>query len=141
MIGTWIGSYKYKSKPVQKLIGFSETGFEMEVQSFDGKNFLGTIKDDIQSGGTSGVGEIQGTVSGDKIEFVKKMPVMSGIFDFLGRKEINRKHRNVYYEGEFSKDRTELHGKWRFKISIIWIGPIPFIGMPTKGSWTMRKIN
>jgi len=137
--GIWKGQYKYDDKLHQKLKGIDSTNFEIIVTSTANERFNGTVQDDLATGGTEGIGEIVGKVSGDKIEFIKQMPVMTLVVDKKGtRKTFNKKQRKIYYTGTFSDDRKIISGEWKFKFGFIWIGIIPIPVQATKGIWTMR---
>ena len=69
------------------------------------------------------IGEVIGQVNGDKVVFVKKMPIMTLLVNKKGtRKTYNKKHRPIYYTGEFSSDKQSVTGTWRFKLGFIWLG-------------------
>jgi hypothetical protein len=138
-IGYWIGEYKFDKEVHQKMSGFDSTNFEIEITKVDNCNFSGKVQDDLSTGGTEGIGEIIGKVSGEKIEFIKQMPVMTLMVGKDGiRKKLNKSHRKIYYQGIFSGDRKSISGKWRFKFGFIWFGLIPIPVTPTKGTWTMK---
>jgi hypothetical protein len=138
-IGHWAGQYKFDKEIHQKLTGFDSTNFEIEIISVDNNVFQGKVQDDLTTGGTEGIGEIQGKVTGDIIEFVKQMPIMTLLVGKDGtRKTINGKHRKIYYSGTFSCDKTSISGHWRFKFGFIWFGLIPIPVTPTRGTWTMK---
>jgi hypothetical protein len=138
-IGHWIGHYKFDKEAHQKMTGFDSTNFEIEITHLDKNIFFGTVKDDLFTGGTEGIGEVHGKVKGDIVEFVKQMPVMTLLVDKVGtRKTLNKKHRKIYYSGTFSSDKKSISGQWRFKFGFIWSGLIPIPVIPTKGTWTMK---
>jgi hypothetical protein len=137
-IGHWIGQYKFDKEVHQKMSGFDSTNFEIEITKVDNNNFIGKVQDDLSTGGTEGVGEIIGKVSGEKIEFIKQMPIMTLLVGKDGtRKTLNKKHRKIYYQGIFSSDKKSIAGQWRFKFGFIWFGLIPIPIVPTKGTWAM----
>ena len=138
-IGYWIGQYKFDKEVHQKMTGFGHTNFEIEIISVDNNLFQGKVKDDLTTGGTEGIGEIQGKVTGDIVEFVKQMPIMTLLIGKDGtRKTLNRKHRKIYYSGTFSSDKKSISGHWRFKFGFIWFGLIPIPVTQTGGTWTMK---
>ena len=140
-IGHWTGQYKFDKEFHQKMNGFEGTNFEIEITAVDNNNFVGKVQDDLASGGTEGIGEIEGKVIGDKIEFVKQMPVMTLLVGKKGtRKTFNKKHPKIYYSGTFSSDKKNISGQWRFKFRFFWFGLIPIPAIPTKGTWTMNLI-
>ena len=138
-IGHWIGQYKFDKEVRQKMTGFDITNFEIEITTVENNNFVGKVQDDLTTGGTEGIGEIVGKISGEKIEFIKQMPIMTLLIGKEGtRKTINKKHRKIYYSGTFSSNRRSISGQWRFKFGFIWFGLIPIPVIPTTGSWTMK---
>ena len=138
-IGHWIGQYKFDKEVRQKMTGFDITNFEIEITIVENNNFVGKVQDDLTTGGTEGIGEIVGKISGEKIEFIKQMPIMTLLIGKEGtRKTINKKHRKIYYSGTFSSNRRSISGQWRFKFGFIWFGLIPIPVIPTTGSWTMK---
>ena len=140
-IGRWAGQYKYDKEILQKAIGFDSTNFEIEITSIDNNIFLGKVQDDLTTGGTEGIGEIKGRVSGDAIEFVKHMPIMTLLVGKKAtRKTLNKRHCKIYYSGTFSSDGKSMSGQWRFKFGFIWFGLFPIPSIPTKGTWTMKLI-
>ena len=130
------------NEEINKIRGFDNTFFEIEILTVNNNAFTGKIQDDLSTGGTEGVGEFLGKIIGHRIEFVKLMPVMTLLIDRKGtRKTFNKKHRPIYYSGQFSSDGQTVSGTWRFKFGFIWIGIIPIPNKPSKGFWTMtRKI-
>ncbi len=140
--GRWIGHYKFDREIQQKMNGFEFTNFEIEITCVDNNTFSGKVQDDLTTGGTEGTGEIKGKVSGNDVEFVKQMPIMTLLIGKEGkRKTLNRKHRRIYYTGTFSSDKRSVSGKWRFKFGFIWFGIIPIPVSPTSGTWSMRFID
>ena len=138
-IGRWTGSYKYDKEINQKILGFDSTNFEIEITNVVNNTFKGVIQDDLSTGGTEGLGEIAGKVFGNKVEFIKQMPISTIIIDNKGtRKTLNKKHPKIYYTGTFSDDRKTISGSWRFKFGFIWFGIIPIPYFPTKGTWKMN---
>lgn len=87
-----------------------------------------------------GVGEINGTIKGNRFDFVKLMPIMTLIVDKNGtRQTYNKKHRPIFYTGLFSSDGQTVSGTWRFKLGVIWFGIVPILTLPSKGTWTMKR--
>lgn len=137
-IGHWIGQYSYEKEGYQKMTGFDSTNFEIEITHVNNDIFFGTVQDDLTTGGTDGIGDIKGKITGCKVEFVKQMPIMALL---IGKKQIKKivekKHRNIYYSGIFSNDKESISGHWRFKFGFIWVGFFPIPIIPAKGYWKM----
>lgn len=138
MIGTWLGYYKFDSPRAQKIRSHDQTNFTLTVHTFDGRNFKGAVKDDVNSGGMKETGQIIGEVDGMNISFRKLMPVRVFIYPDGERKSENKKHPTLYYTGTFSDDKKEVKGLWKFKLHLVFIfGFIPIIYRPGKGTWSM----
>lgn len=136
--GHWKGHYSFSDERMNKIRGFARTNFEIDILKVENNAFSGTVKDDLDTGGTEGIGEVNGKVKGDLIEFVKRMPVMTLLVDKKGnRKTFNRKHRPIYYTGTFSPDGKTIMGSWKFRFGFIWIGIVPVPVRASKGVWMM----
>ncbi|MEO6231080.1 MAG: hypothetical protein ABJB11_24610 [Ferruginibacter sp.] len=139
--GLWAGYYKFDNEAIQKTSGFEHTNFEIKIQTINKNSFTGIVEDNLETGGTEGIGEIKGNVLGERVEFVKQMPIMTLIVDKKGtRKTLNKKHRPIYYSGTFSGDKKTISGNWKFKFGFIWLGLLPIPVPPTKGTWQMKLI-
>jgi hypothetical protein len=138
MTGTWLGYYKYDNKHLQKASGFDKTCFTIIINAFDEKYFKGIVTDDVKSGGMEGTGRIIGEIEGEKISFRKLMPKRSTMYPNGERKYSDKEHPTLYYTGTFSKDKREINGEWKFKITIgLLFGFIPIPYRPGKGTWSM----
>jgi hypothetical protein len=140
--GNWIGHYTFDNPAYNRIRGFEETIFDIEIIYVDQNNFTSKVQDDLSTGGTEGIGEIVGKVIGDKVAFVKQMPVLTLLTGKnQARKSFNKNHRKIYYSGRFSEDKKSISGQWRFKFGFIFIGLIPIPVIPSKGTWTMTLID
>ena len=141
-VGNWNGYYSFLDPEINKIRGFEKTNFNVQIIAVKDNKFTGKIQDDLTTGGTEGIGEVIGQVNGDKVEFVKKMPVMTVLVDRNGtRKTSNKKHRPIYYTGQLSGDKQTITGTWRFKSGFVWLGIIPVRVRPSKGTWAMTFKN
>ena len=123
----WKGSYKYNKRKLQQVIGFEQTYFDIEINSIEGNDFTGKVIDDIITGGTSGVGEVIGRISGDRIAFVKKMPVLMVISNGKMIPADKKKHNDIFYSGALSADAKSASGEWRFKLGAGFLDLFPAI--------------
>lgn len=140
MIGTWIGTYRHESKRIPELRRNQLTPFTIEITAFDGFHFSGTIEDDVLSGGTRGVGVIEGKLKNTSISFTKKMPILTYFTpENLLLEESDKPHRVIYYTGKFEEGK--INGSWRFKFGIGRIERKWMIFLPIKGSWEMSRSN
>ena len=136
--GNWVGQYTFGNPAHNKLRGFEHTTFHVDVTSVNKNNFIGRVQDDLSTGGTEGIGEISGKVTGKLVEFVKQMPIMTLFSSKTGaRITQNRKHSKIYYSGIISDDGKSISGNWKFRFSIIWIGFIPYFSRGEGGTWKM----
>jgi len=136
--GTWKGLYKYNNKIHHELKGVEGTKFEIDIREITDDRFSGTVQDDLITGGTEGVGEITGHVTGNEVHFVKQMPVLTILKPRDGvRKTYNKKHRKIYYTGTFSDDGKTISGQWTFKAGFALAGLSLIFGLANKGTWTM----
>jgi hypothetical protein len=139
MIGTWKGYYKYDDKAVQKSVGTDLTNFTIVIHSFDGRNFEGSVKDDVSSGGMEAEGQIIGEVENDIVTFRKLMPKSTFLYKDGTRKNVDKKHPTIYYTGMISSDKLHVDGKWKIKRQIMFLfGLVPFPVKPSPGTWSMR---
>lgn len=142
MIGTWLGYYKFDSERGQKLIGFDKTNFTLIINSFDGKNFRGTVNDDIETGGMKETGNIIGHINNENIFFKKFMPKLTVFYNDGTRETLDKKHLTLYYYGRISKDKKQYIGYWKFKVTIIFLyGFFPLPYRPGRGTWSMTLSN
>lgn len=139
-LGKRAGQYSFNNLKITKARGFEKTNFEIEILTIKNNSFTGTVQDDLLTGGMEGVGEIKGAVKGNRIDFVKLMPIMTLIVVKNGtRQTYNKKHRPIFYTGLFSSDGQTVSGTWRFKLGVIWFGIVPILRLPSNGTWTMKR--
>lgn len=135
LTGIWQGTYQYLGKNLSEERQNINTKFTIEIKSFDGHIFSGIVYDDLETGGTKGVGKIKGKLNGNKISFTKKMPISTLVFPDGKVVEENRPHSTIYYSGKI--ENNEFSGIWRFKFRIQFINGIRII-LPSKGTWQMK---
>ncbi|AEA43511.1 hypothetical protein [Fluviicola taffensis] len=137
MTGKWTGIYQHESKRIPENRRNQQTRFKIEITQFDGKNFSGTIEDDLETGGTRGTGIIEGKIKGNQLRFIKKMPIQTSLDKNGNIIEEQKPHRSIFYTGIIQNDTVK--GLWRFKFGIgIFQGK--FAIFPSiKGSWEMTK--
>lgn len=139
MIGTWKGKYRYNLKQIPKL-NDKEVGFLLKITEFDGEKFIGTVQDDDQDLGTKGIGNIEGKINGNHIEFIKQMPIRSMMLKNGKKIEAeNKKHHPIYYTGA-SNMKDSYSGQWKIKAGISFTNMIFYISFGTKGTWEITKI-
>ena len=114
----------------------------MMVDNFQDPEFTGSISDLQETGGTRGIGTVSGSVRGNRIQFVKRMPVRTFVFsDGTRMEEEEKPHRPIYYEGAMDPETGLVQGSWRFKMGIgFFKGTLAFY-KATKGKWQMERQN
>lgn len=141
--GTWTGTYQYNLPEEYKDEKLIDVNFTITIEKVKGNTFSGTVKDDLETGGTPGLGIIKGKFSDIGIEFDKKMPISASI-DEKGERVVNekKKHPTIIYEGDFSRSKKNISGIWKFKKRVIfWKGIIPYRVTVGNGTFTMNKNN
>jgi hypothetical protein len=140
MIGVWKGLY-YADIPNPKRKPGEGTSFTITVDASEGSMFSGNVEDDQATGGTPGIGTIQGKILSRSISFVKQMPVHAYRDQYGNRfTDEKKKHTPLIYEGVFSPDGTHASGIWRFNDTIKWKGIIPYRVNRGTGTWEMSKV-
>ena len=141
MTGTWKGYYKYNNVRYQQLIGFDQTYFQINILTFDGTRFTGTVEDDRTTGGMEGIGKIEGTLDGQQLEFIKSMPILTSLGKNKGELITrNMKHPPIIYRGSLSENNTNAEGSWNFKNWFYWYGIIPLPHIKLRGTWQMSQV-
>jgi hypothetical protein len=141
MAGTWKGTYTYSIPEEYKDEKMEEVEFVIKIDKVSGNRFEGTVEDNQKTGGTPGIGIIKGRFSEYEVYFEKDMPINCRI-ELDGTRTINeqQKHPTIIYEGEFSRSKQQISGKWRFKKKVlIWKWTIPFWVTPADGNFRMNK--
>jgi hypothetical protein len=141
MEGIWNGSYQYNLPDELKDEKLKDVNFTLTIEKVKGKTFNGTVKDDLTTGGTPGIGVIKGEIRKNGVEFNKKMPISATIEENWER-VINekKKHPTIIYEGNFSRGKKNITGTWRFKKKVLfWKGVIPYWVSLGNGSFIMSK--
>jgi hypothetical protein len=140
MKGVWNGKYWFNEDTyLPEILKERKIKFKILVTDFDGKNFKGTVEDDIETGGTPGTGTIKGRLKKDTISFVKKMPVYTVVNPDGSYSYRKGKHPNIYYTGTISTAQNTITGSWYFKRRLVFAGIIPFFLNPTAGRWMVEK--
>lgn len=141
MSGVWNGTYTYDIPEEYKDERTKEVRFKIVIDSVNKNQFKGTVEDDLSTGGTPGVGDINGKYNDYELTFEKDMPVYARI-EMDGSRSIdkNKKHPTIIYSGEFSRDKKIVTGTWKFKKKIlVWKGIIPLWIIPGTGYFSMEK--
>lgn len=67
----WLGQYSYYGRvPIN--LHDSITEFVIVIDEYTDSKFSGVVEDDMKTGGTKGVGIVNGILKGSKVLFVKK---------------------------------------------------------------------
>lgn len=135
--GKWNGKYWYIGN-VPNAIREKKTDFELHINHCSKSKISGKITDNIEMGGTKGVGSFVGTVKGNKIKFVKKMPISTAVLKDGTRIEEDKPHRPIYYKGTIDTEQGLAKGTWKFKRGFDFVkGQLAFFP-GTKGEWEMK---
>ena len=113
MKGKWKGKYWYAGN-VPDVLKDQKTDFELTIEEYSNSKITGSISDNVETGGTKGVGKVTGTVKGNKIQFVKRMPVKSMILQDGTKIEEDKPHRPIYYRGTIDTKSGEIKGLFLF---------------------------
>lgn len=143
MIGKWRGTYKYDIRKGFENANLTPVEFDLEIVALENGSFNGIVQDNIEMGGTPGVGQIIGKANNDLIVFEKNMPIETMHFQ-NGDQKVNRnkKHPTIVYSGNLKQDRKTISGSWKFKKSkFMWVGLIPWWYDLGSGTFTMQKID
>lgn len=100
----------------------------------------GQIPDKIETGGTAGIGSFSGTVNGNEIKFVKRMPIRTSVFRDGRKIEEEKPHRPIYYSGIIDLETNSIHGTWKFKIGVGFLKGRLVFCPNTKGEWDMKRV-
>lgn len=141
MTGNWEGYYTYDLPEEFKDEKTTQVHFQIKIDKVESFHFIGKVEDNLKTGGTPGVGDIEGDWDNNSVSFEKRMPISASI-DEQGNHILDesKKHASIIYFGEFSRDKKTISGKWRFKKKqTFWKGIIPFRVYPGWGEFTMTK--
>jgi len=152
--GRWAGTYTYDPMPGPG--DFPTIGFVLEVATELVSRFRGNVQDD-PTAGMPEVGTVEGYISGGRVEFIKRMPVLY-LFEDGRVRHIAECVRGwwgleldgpvpappIFYEGTFATDGQELVGRWWLdKVTV----PIPSGGQryaldlgAASGRWAARRV-
>jgi len=115
MKGKWNGKYWFSGN-VPDTLKNRETEFELIVDDYSNFKISGKISDNVEMGGTKGIGIFSGTVKGNKIKFIKRMPISTSVLQDGTRIEEDKPHRPIYYKGIIDSETGSIKGTWKFKI-------------------------
>tara|TARA_R110002124_G_scaffold287193_2_gene471142 strand:- start:11110 stop:11529 length:420 start_codon:yes stop_codon:yes gene_type:complete len=138
MKGKWIGKYWF-SGIVPDSLRDRKTEFEIIIESFVNSKISGKVSDNIETGGTSGIGIISGKIKDNKVKFVKRMPVKTSVFRDGTRVEEKKPHRPIYYSGIMDSESNFIKGTWKFKRGIGFVNGRLVIYPRTRGEWEMKR--
>ena len=138
MKGKWIGKYWFLGNVPQNLKD-NKTEFTLIIENYDNSKVSGSIYDNNETGGTKGVGNISGVVKGNKIKFIKRMPIKTAILTDGTRIEEEKPHRKIYYKGVINSTNDYIEGTWKFKRGIGLINRKIVFYPGTNGKWNMKR--
>jgi hypothetical protein len=141
MTGKWKGIYDYDHRKGLENANLTPVEFDLEIIAFENGSFNGQVKDNIEMGGTPGLGQISGRLNSDHIVFEKNMPIETMRFQ-NGEQRVrkNRPHPTIVYSGKMEEDGRKISGKWKFKQpKFMWIGLLPWWYDLGSGTFQIRK--
>lgn len=142
VLGTWKGFYTYDIPDEFKDHKTQKVEFEIEISSVHENQFRGSVRDNISTGGTPGIGYVVGAFDNWQMTFEKNMPIHARI-EKDGSHSLfkDKKHPAILYNGVFSRNKKVVNGIWRFKKKVlIWRGIIPLLIIPGTGTFSMEKV-
>ncbi|MBK9422413.1 MAG: hypothetical protein IPN44_15405 [Flavobacteriales bacterium] len=110
----------------------------MNIDTFNGQQFQGTVKEDMGTGGMSAVGEIEGTLKAGRLHFVKRMPLHEMMFNDGSRKTSQMQHAEIFYDGRLSLDGASAEGTWKIRERFRMVGWKPMVFRTHSGKWMMK---
>jgi hypothetical protein len=138
MKGNWKGKYWF-SGTVPDSLKNRKTNFELIIDNYSDNKISGKITDDIETGGTKGIGSFLGSVRGNKIKFVKRMPISTSVLQDGTIIEENKSHRPIYYKGTIEIETDLIQGTWKCKMGIGFLqGRLAFYS-GISGEWEMKR--
>jgi hypothetical protein len=140
MIGKWKGTYGYDNRKGFENAKLIPVEFDVEIVAMENETFTGFVEDNIEMGGTPGVGQITGSVDQSSVVFEKNMPAETMHFQNGETKvDINKKHPAIIYTGTL--ENKIITGNWKFKkMKFMWLGIIPWWYDLGSGTFTMQKM-
>ncbi len=139
MKGKWLGKYWY-SENAPAVLQNKETEFELIIETHINSTILGKVSDNVEMGGTRGIGTISGIIKGNQINFVKRMPISSVVLPDGTKIEENKPHRPIYYSGTIDAETNSIKGTWKFRPGIGFMQRRWAIFPGIKGHWEMKKV-
>lgn len=139
MTGHWTGTYTGMNKNLTVKTNLDTIPFDFYVESLAQNEFTGFIEDHVFR--LNDKFGMHGIIKGDRIEFKKYKTVNQGACNDFETKEMDKNGLIILYYGKFNQDRTEVVGKWKSKLKIVFVhGFIPKPYRGSKGTWSMKYI-
>ncbi len=152
--GTWRGHYSYDPAPQFQGVP-DKIGFVLRLrQSWFFGSVTGDLSDELLHG-MPDLSTIEGQVSGDQIEFVKRLPVhfvwlegrLTPLAEYLAafghQLEVPPQPMPLLYSGQYQPATDELVGTWKYgasAITTICDGQIVEMDVPAGGGrWTATR--
>lgn len=141
MIGKWKGRYDYNIRKGFENANLNPVEFEVEIVKVEGRFFSGVVKDNLEMGGTPGVGQITGVLDQSSVIFEKNMPINSKRLRGGESKVIkDKRHPAIIYSGTLKNN--VVTGDWKFKkLKFAWLGILPWWYDLGSGTFTMQKMD
>ena len=143
MIGKWKGTYEYNPRKGFENSNLNPVEFDLEITAFESGSFSGNVQDNVEMGGTLGIGSISGEQQDDHIVFEKNMPFQTMHLQNGERTtNENKKHPTIVYAGKLNEDNNTITGTWKFKTpKFMWVSLLPWWYDLGNGTFRMHKIS
>ena len=109
----WSGVYEYDYIPLSDLTP-EPVSFELFLQFTSSTDFMGQVRDDPSSSMPE-PGKVSGKLTGNRIEFVKQMPIATYTEANGESLKFDNPHPDIFYSGEYIADENLMIGTWQIK--------------------------
>ena len=105
--------YEYDYIPLSDLTP-DPVSFELFFQFTSSTDFTGQVRDDPSSSMPES-GTVSGELTGNRIEFVKQMPIATYMEPNGESLKFDNPHPDIFYSGEYIADENLVIGTWQIK--------------------------
>ena len=131
----WSGVYEYDYIPLSDLTP-DPVSFELFFQFTSSTDFTGQVRDDPSSSMPES-GTVSGKLTGNRIEFVKQMPIATYMEPNGESLKFDNPHPDIFYSGEYIADENLMIGTWQIKP----VSPGIFEQSGASGTWHADAVN
>ena len=127
--------YEYDYIPLSDLTP-DPVSFELFFQFTSSTDFTGQVRDDPSSSMPES-GTVSGKLTGNRIEFVKQMPIATYMEPNGESLKFDNPHPDIFYSGEYIADENLMIGTWQIKP----VSPGIFEQSGASGTWHADAVN